>query len=637
MANGDETGQRVPRFDIPEIFGGNEQGGLDPIPLDPETGVGPPTVGEQDLAAPLAAKLTTEGQRTAPGISKAGKGVAAKEVGSVSLEGTPPPDPELEQELVAYRGADAQLFAAQNQARAISLGIESNLNESLAHGLQENFDKTMGKVGQLLTDAETELAAVDDLIEKARSNQINPGQFFANVGDAGTFAAAIAVGAGAMAASINGGDNVAYNVISRAIDRNVRAQALNQQHDRAMISHQLNYVNGIRGLAGDQANIGNITRAALTGIVQAQIEQSRAASGSQIYALNADRVLAQFGADMVEAAIQARQNIKFKYQMKFHSEAQADRRTAVAQAALNNAIARSTGETATQQRAALPPSASARPGAATERAPVQRPEQTSDAPIRAVQTAEKHKDFSTAEASEQAKIIARAYQEDAAVNRASQDTPTQEEIDAIWKAIDPTGETPLANELRKLPDSAFTPIRSQPSVAVYAQGFGTRHLQIRDPARWAGISETEQAKIQSTMGKKLAVEAMLREMYSMVGAMSRGENTLGDLMRRGKDGELVFPLFASGSDSELIARLNLVAERVANLKRTEVGPDAIRTPLEWVLWKKLAAGGEVTTRQQIVDIMRADPEVRQARLKPYLDYETQDLLTIGVPYFTNFD
>jgi len=642
MANGDENEQIVPRFDIPPILGGdviNDTGGLGrnvPRGLpSADEGVPPVTVDEGELVAPLASRLSEVGARTAPSASAVGGG-AAKEIGSVSIEGTPPPDPRLEDALVQHRGADAQLEAAQNQAKALSLGIESQINESFSYGLQENYERTMGKVSQLLTDAETELAAVDDLIERARSSQVNPGQFFANVGEAGTFAAAIAVGAGAMAATITGGDNVAYNVISRAIDRNVRAQALNQQHDRAMISHQLNYVNGIRGLAGDHANIGNITRAALTGIAQAQLEQTRAAAGSQIYALNADRVIAQFGADMVDAAIKARQNIKFKYQMKFHNEAQADRRTAVAQAALENAIARSTGAPAAQQGRALPPSASPRQlGVGVE--PQVGSAQASGAAGRAFEAATKSPDFSKLDVKEQAKSIARAYQEEASVSRAATDLPSQEEIDAVWKALDPTGEMPLANELRKLPDSAFTPLRSQPSVAVHAPGFGTRHLQIRDPKRWAGISATEQAKLQSTMGKKLAVEGMLREMYSMVGAMSRGEDRLGDLMRRGKDGELVFPLFAGGSDSELISRLNLVAERVANLKRTEVGPDAIRTPLEWVLWKKLAAGGEVTTRQQVVDILRGDPDVRQAKLKPYLDFESQDLLTIGVPYFTNFD
>jgi hypothetical protein len=636
MANGDEREQRVPRFPIPELLGGNEQGGLDPIPLDPSTGVGPPTVGEQDLAAPLAASLTTEGQRTAPGGPKPGKGGAAKEVGSVEVEGFPAPDPALEQAQVAYRGADAQLFAAQNQARAISLGIESNLQESLAHGLEENFEKTMGKVDRLLTDAETELAAVDELIEGARSNRINPGQFFANVGEAGTFAAAIAVGTGAMATAFAGGENVAYDVISRAIDRNVRAQALNQQHDRAMISHQLNYVNAIRGLAGDQANIGNITRAALTGIVQAQIEQSRAASGSQIYALNAERVLAQFGADMVEAAIQARQNIKFKYQMKFHSEAQADRRTAVAQAALKNALARATGEQEVQQKAALPPSASARPGAAIERAPVQRPEQTSDAPIRAVQVAEQNPDFANMDARGQAKLIARNYQEAAAVGRDTGDVPTQEEIDAIWKAIDPTGQSPVANELRKLPDTDFTPVRGSSSVAINVPGSGTRHLRVRNEAEWKDMAQSERAQIVDEMTSSIAAEAMATELRRMVGEFSRGKGILGDLMRRGPDEELIFPLFASGSDSEAIAKLDLVGRQLANLKRLEKGSDAVRNVSEWELWEKLATG-EVTTRQQIVDIMRGDPEVRKKRIEPFIEFERQNVLRLGTPHFTNFD
>jgi len=639
MGNGSkEPGQIVPRFDIPPIFGGdviNDTGGLGlnvprGLPEDPAEGILPEGVTDEDLPAALSSKLNIVGGRSAPSVA-ATKGAAPKEIGSVSIEGTPPPDPRLEQAQVLHRGVDAQLEAAQNQTRMLSLGIESNLNESLAYGLEENYDKTMGKVSQLLGDAETELGAVDDLIEKARSSQINPGQFFANVGDAGTFAAAIAVGAGAMASAFGGGDNVAYNVISKAIDRNVRAQALNQQHNRAMISHQLNYVSALRGLAGDHANIGNITRAALTGIVAAQLEQTRAASDSQIYGINAERVIARFGADMVEAAIKARENIKFKYQMKFHSEAQADRRTAVAQAALQNAISRSTGEApAAQQGRALPPSAGGVRPSATG------PQQASNTAGKAFDVATQNPEFAQMDATAQAKLIARAFQEQASVERPTDDVPRQEEIDAIWKAVDPTGQAPLAAALRALPDTDFTPVRSSSSVAINAPGLGTRHLRVRNEAAWADMAQSEKAQIVDEMTSSIAAEAMARELHRLTGMFSRGKGVLGDVMRRGSDGALVFPLFASGADSEVIAKLDLVGRQLANLKRLEKGSDAVRNVSEWELWEKLATG-EVTTRQQIVDIMRGDKKVRQHRIRPFIEFERQNVLRLGTPHFTNFD
>lgn len=642
MSNGDKElprGDVVPRFKIPVILGGdpiNESGGLPQnvprgLPGDPSEGVMPETVTDEDLPAPLGAKLSEVGGRTAPVIATGGKGTA-KEIGSVELEGTPPPDPELMEQQAYYRSADAQLEAMQNQARMMSLGIESSLQDSLAHGLENSYDQTMGKVNQLLDDAETELAAVDELIQQARSSQINPGQFFANVGEAGTFAAAIAVGAGAMATAFGGGENVAYNVIAKAIDRNVRAAALNQAHNRALISHQLNYVHGIRALANDQMNAGNVARAALTGIVAAQLEQTRAASDSQIYGLNAERVIARFNADMVEAAIKARQNIKFKYQAKFHTAAQFDRRTALAQAALQNAISRATGEAPAK---ALPPSASQPQATGTGQPPSTTP-QPSDAVSKAFSVAEKNPEFAQMDAVVQAKLIARAYQEESAVNRKPGDRPSAEEIDLIWKSVDPTGQSPLATELRKLPDSDFTPIRDSSSVAINVSGLGTRHLRVRNEEEWAKVSQSEKAQIIDEMTSSIAAEGMARELHGLVGMFSRGKGILGDLMRRGEDDELVFPLFASGTDSEVIAKLDLVGRQLANLKRLEKGSDAVRNVSEWELWEKLATG-EVTTRQQIVDILRGDKKVRQYRIRPFIDFERQNILRLGTPHFTNFD
>jgi len=641
MSNGE---RKVPRFDIPVFLGGDPVTGdlrrEEPVELDPGTGVLAEQVTEEELPPLLGSKLNLVGGRTAatPPPEKTG---TAKEIGSVAIEGTPPPDPRLEQELVAQRGADAQLEQAQLQAQAISLGIESNIQESFSQGLASNYEQTIGKVNQLLTDAETELAAVDDLIQRARSNQVNPGQFFANVGDAGKFAAAIAIGAGAMASAFGGGDNVAYDVISRAIDRNVRAQVVNQQHNRALISHQLQYVHGIRGMAGDHANLGNITRAALTAIVQAQLEQTRSTSASQVYALGAERVIARFGADMVEAAIKARQNIKFKYQMKFHNEAQVDRRTAVAQASLENAALRATGQIPTQKQPARLPTGKS-PAAATppQRGPAPKPTtaapQTQGDAAAAIQAAESNPEFAGLDAKAQARLIARNFQENASVQRKSGDAPNSAEIDEVWKAIDPTGKDPVAQALRALPDTDFTPVRESSSVAINVPGAGTRHLRVRDEAAWADISQSEKSQIIDEMTSSIAAEGMATELHRLVGLFSRGKGILGDLMRRGPDGELVFPLFASGPDSATIAKLDLVGRQLANLKRLEKGSDAVRNVSEWELWEKLASG-EITTRQQIVDILRGDPKVRQFRILPFIEFERQNVLRLGTPHFTNFD
>jgi hypothetical protein len=204
-----------------------------------------------------------------------------------------------------------------HQARMDAAGIMGNIYDDLVKGYEDDVAPIMKEVDALLTEAEEEREGIRELIEKAKSNEINPGQFFANVGEAGKFSAAIAVGAGAMATAFGGGPNVAYQIISRAIDRNVRAQVVNQHHGRALIAHQTNFVNTIRGLSKDRAQYGNYVKLALDAIAMAEVGKVRASlteTGAKLASQDVwARLHAKLTGDDITTITNSQARVTFKY------------------------------------------------------------------------------------------------------------------------------------------------------------------------------------------------------------------------------------------------------------------------------------------------------------------------------------
>jgi len=224
---------------------------------------------------------------------------------------------------IAYQSQSAAYESLYHQARADAAGIMVNIQDELVQGYEDKYAPIMKEVDALLTEAEDEREGIRELIEKAKSNEINPGQFFANVGEAGKFSAAIAVGVGAMATAFGGGPNAAYQIISRAIDRNVRAQVVNQHHGRALIAHQMNFVNTIRGLAKDRAQYGNYVKLGLDAIAQAEVGKVRSALVETGAQLASQDVWARLGAKLVGDEITAITNSQARITFKFKNMAQA--------------------------------------------------------------------------------------------------------------------------------------------------------------------------------------------------------------------------------------------------------------------------------------------------------------------------
>jgi len=290
---------------------------------DPGAAVPPP---ENGIAEQTSTALRQTGDPQIwtdnPGVQRGGASVK----GSVQVTASPPIPQELLDAQRAYLGGSADLQAAYHTQRANALGIMVNIGQEFAHGLQTETQKTLKDVDTLLTKAEREANAIDDLVEAAVSNRVNPGQFFANVGAAGRFSAALAVAGGAASAAVlGGGPNHAYNIVTRAIDRNVRAQVANQVHDRAMISHQINLVNTFRGLSNDRAQYGNYVRLGLAGIAKAKMGIIANQLGQVQSQLAARDVYMRLGAYLVEQQIKAISNMTARYTYQFKNASQLQR------------------------------------------------------------------------------------------------------------------------------------------------------------------------------------------------------------------------------------------------------------------------------------------------------------------------
>ena len=324
----------VKNFLIPEALGGRS--GFAPQEGTPY-GQFPDVDSQADPAADTTVK-PSQSQRTLAslldpsgqaGASDLKPGTLAKKTtgggmsGSVSVTKGPPIPEQLLNQQAMFARAQAHLQAQLHTERAKTLGIMVDFGQEFAQDIEENTEETLKAIDESLTKAEEEVSAMEDLVDAALSNRINPGQFFANVGAAGRFASALAVAGGAASAAVlGGGPNHAYNIITRAIDRNVRAQVINQTHDRAMISHQMNLVNMFRGLSNDRAQYGNYVRMALAGVAKAHMGVEMNKLGQVQSQIAARQTYAQLGAYLVEQQIKAHSNMAARYTFNWKNASQ---------------------------------------------------------------------------------------------------------------------------------------------------------------------------------------------------------------------------------------------------------------------------------------------------------------------------
>lgn len=230
----------------------------------------------------LPKKFPTRPASVNAALSGASEGSGLQQTGTTTRQTT---RPNVDAAATSAEMSDALAFeakyaAAQGDAKAAGLGIRSNLYEDLQLQQQEQVFPLIQAANQIFDDANKQLAGIQELADDVRANRINPGQFFANVGAAGNFAAAMTMAAGHLASAMGGGPNTALNVINGAIDRNMRAQELNQLHDRMSLTAQIQIFDRMRSMGVDRLNQANVYNSLLISQAQSALESAAAASAS---------------------------------------------------------------------------------------------------------------------------------------------------------------------------------------------------------------------------------------------------------------------------------------------------------------------------------------------------------------------
>jgi hypothetical protein len=207
-------------------------------------------------------------------------------------------------------------MSAQLDAQAAGMGIRSNLYQDLRLAQQENVFPLLQEAQKIFDDANRQLAGIQEMADDVRANRINPGQFFANIEAAGTFAASMAVAAGHLAAALGGGPNVALSVINGAIERNMRAQELNQAHDRAVLNAEIQIFDRMRTLGVDRLNQANVYNGLLIAQAQSGLEAAAAATASVELRAQIGVVQAQLAQKKAELFMRAAGTIQASQTMK---------------------------------------------------------------------------------------------------------------------------------------------------------------------------------------------------------------------------------------------------------------------------------------------------------------------------------
>jgi hypothetical protein len=238
--------------------------------------------------------------------------------------------PEMLQDFAGAIDFESRAVAAQGDAKAAGLGLKSNLYQDLRLDQQEEVFPILQEAHKIFDDANRQLVGIQELADDVRSNRINPGQFFANIGEAGTFAASMAVAAGHLASAMGGGPNTALAVINGAIERNMRAQDLNQAHDRAALTAQIAIFDRMRGLGIDRLNQANVYNGLLLSQAQSSLEAIAAATASVEARAQIGIIQAQLAQRKQEVFMRAAGSITSTHQMKLFALTSSAQQTAKA-------------------------------------------------------------------------------------------------------------------------------------------------------------------------------------------------------------------------------------------------------------------------------------------------------------------
>jgi hypothetical protein len=305
--------------------------------------------------SPVAPALT--GRASAPAVGSAAPAPRRRGGGGAPSPAGPPPEEDIDATLIAELTnrpeGDPSLFGAYDNREESALDRQLRLNDEGARLAQRRAElMAMGAAeerdaaeGAMAARAEMEaqrrvatMAARDSYRranDRAASLRVDPDGFYHSRGVGGTIASTIAIGLGAFGSAINGGPNVALQMISEEIDRDIQAQqqAIDSAFRRADAEGTL--YDMARQEFNDRGAALDAARALALENVAAQVAESEASLGSA-EARHAATVMAeQLRADAASSRAEAeRAEIEWQLRMGL-LEARARERAAAATRAEN--------------------------------------------------------------------------------------------------------------------------------------------------------------------------------------------------------------------------------------------------------------------------------------------------------------
>jgi hypothetical protein len=142
---------------------------------------------------------------------------------------------------------------------------------------------------------------------------------------------------------------------------------------------------------------------------------------------------------------------------------------------------------------------------------------------------------------------------------------------------------------------------------------------------WFNLSADQRKGVIEEIGANVGYLENIQKIRSILGMIQEGEGWASRIIRRGPNGEFIAVPGTSKERTSLIATLTQAATEAAFYMRTKKGKDAIRGAWELDYFNKLAKGSYTWT-EFLSDVVRGNPEIRQARLDPYIGFGNRELL-----------
>lgn len=154
--------------------------------------------------------------------------------------------------------------------------------------------------------------AIDAEIDRVSNMRVDPNNWFASRGTVGAIGAALAVGLGAAAQSLQGGQNNALGIINAAIDRDMQAQEQNLRAAGQRVGERQNALQQLRAQYGDERAAREAYRMRSLQIAERMAEQAvqRAATPT------AREIAAQQLAEIQGQSMLSRQNFQQSLALK---------------------------------------------------------------------------------------------------------------------------------------------------------------------------------------------------------------------------------------------------------------------------------------------------------------------------------